>query len=887
MDDSHNSSEDKDSVRESNVNSGKSLVEETTGSSAEKQSRIKEEAPEILQTVSQETMSKFIEPPDFVSDKKSYAQYKRDLQLWTRICGIDKKAQAEIVVYRYEGHPSNIKEKVYTQLDGQLAANEDGMSILINFLDGIYTKDDMADAWDKFSEFSSIQKKNEQSMSDFIAEWENSYHKLKTVKCEYSDVILAFKLLQSSKLNEMETKLVLTGVDYTSGQANKTLLKQVKESLKKFKGRPVVMNDDRRGVQIDDTYVSQLEEVLVARGWKPPGKERRRSRSLSPPQSRSARNTPRSQSQPKTKNPNYKGKKNALGEDRKPMKCHKCKCSHTENCNCPCVYHFAPECPGNKPADVKKKVGFDDKKKDDDLKSVLGLFIDSNVYNNVDKTFLVEEEIDSDDDLVLIAKDSLHDLVLINIDKSSALIDCACPTTVTGKKWMVNFVNSLSDNDKQLVKLKESKRVYKFGGGEKRKSIGVVIFPCHIAGKNVKLQTEVVDAEFPLLLGNTMLKAAKVVLYLSEKKARVMDVIVEMKETNSGHFSINIDAPKSNDENTKDKIPTVETYISSIKTYVNASDKPLQLEDIKKIHHYFGHLPQRKLEDLIRKANKLTKEVQEHIEQVITNCDSCITNQRGKPRPIVALPRASQFNQVVSLDLKHYHEGDYRYIFYLVDLFSRLIVGGLIRDKQPSTVAENILAKWIAPMGRMDTIHSDRGGEFCCDELTKVAEYLGIKSTLTAAYSPQQNGANERNHAICDNMMKKMRSEDPSLTADVALTWALVAKNSLDNISGFSPFQIVFGEQPKLPSVYTAGPPGMEEVVMNKAVADHINALFLAREAYTAGESDRILKAALKQRIYKRGEDVKTGDWIYFNKVLSECVPRMENHSMLLELDGY
>ena len=170
MDDSQNSSEDKDSVRESNVNSGKSLVEETTGSSAEKQSRIKEEAPEILQTVSQETMSKFIEPPDFVSDKKSYAQYKRDLQLWTRICGIDKKAQAEIVVYRYEGHPSNIKEKVYTQLDGQLAANEDGMSILINFLDGIYTKDDMADAWDKFSEFSSIQKKNEQSVSDFIAE---------------------------------------------------------------------------------------------------------------------------------------------------------------------------------------------------------------------------------------------------------------------------------------------------------------------------------------------------------------------------------------------------------------------------------------------------------------------------------------------------------------------------------------------------------------------------------------------------------------------------------------------------------------------------------------------------------------------------------------------
>ncbi len=184
--------------------------------------------------------------------------------------------------------------------------------------------------------------------------------------------------------------------------------------------------------------------------------------------------------------------------------------------------------------------------------------------------------------------------------------------------------------------------------------------------------------------------------------------------------------------------------------------QPLQLDNIKKLHHYFGHLPKRKLEDLIRKSNKLTKEVQKHIEHVITHCRSCITNQREKPRPAVALPRASRFNEIVSLDLKHYHEGNYKYIFYLVDLFSRLIVGGLIRNKKPSVVAENILAKWIAPMGRMNTIHSNRGGEFCCEELTLVAEYLGVKSTFTAAYIPQQNGTNELNHAICDNMIKKM-----------------------------------------------------------------------------------------------------------------------------------
>ena len=49
--------------------------------------------------------------------------------------------------------------------------------------------------------------------------------------------------------------------------------------------------------------------------------------------------------------------------------------------------------------------------------------------------------------------------------------------------------------------------------------------------------------------------------------------------------------------------------------------------------------------------------------------------------------------------------------------------------------------------------------------------------------------------------------------------------------------------------MYTAGPPGFEEVIMEKSVADHINALFLAREAYIQGESDKILKQALAAHI--------------------------------------
>ena len=52
--------------------------------------------------------------------------------------------QAEMVVYRLEGHPSNIKEKIVTQIGDELEDNE-GIKALLEFLATIYDDDDLAD----------------------------------------------------------------------------------------------------------------------------------------------------------------------------------------------------------------------------------------------------------------------------------------------------------------------------------------------------------------------------------------------------------------------------------------------------------------------------------------------------------------------------------------------------------------------------------------------------------------------------------------------------------------------------------------------------------------------------------------------------------------------
>ena len=86
---------------------------------------------------------------------------------------------------------------------------------------------------------------------------------------------------------------MLTGVDFTDATTKKIFQKQITDSLRKFAGRSVistVREDLAVAVKTEATWLSEeVDEVLVAQGWKPPKKSsRRRSRSESPTRSKSS-----------------------------------------------------------------------------------------------------------------------------------------------------------------------------------------------------------------------------------------------------------------------------------------------------------------------------------------------------------------------------------------------------------------------------------------------------------------------------------------------------------------------------------------------------------------------------------------------------------------------
>ena len=149
-----------------------------------------------------------------------------------------------------------------------------------------------------------------------------------------------------------------------------------------------------------------------------------------------------------------------------------------------------------------------------------------------------------------------------------------------------------------------------------------------------------------------------------------------------------IDAPVKGEEfsNLDNLDNTSKSSVELITDFLISTLEELTYQHIEKLHQVFGHVSTKKLEKLIENSNRLSEEVKGYLKDVELKCTSCKLNTKVKPRPKVSLPRASAFNQVVTIDLKHYSDGTNKYILYLVDMFSRLIAGSFIQNKKPSTV---------------------------------------------------------------------------------------------------------------------------------------------------------------------------------------------------------
>eukprot|EP00662_Eupelagonemidae_sp_cell21_P023106 gene23106-24922_t len=292
---------------------------------------------------------------------------------------------------------------------------------------------------------------------------------------------------------------------------------------------------------------------------------------------------------------------------------------------------------------------------------------------------------------------------------------------------------------------------------------------------------------------------------------------------------------------------------------------------VRELHEKTGHVGRDRLIGMVRRA--LGNEAAQKTEEVLrsTRCEVC---ERRKPREHGApvAEREREFNDLLLLDsvLLGQHRGRPVWSVVIVDVATRFVAAGLVRDRTARSAARVFLNEWILRWGKPREAGSDCGGEFCGGAFLEVCEEFGIKKFEFAAYHPDAHGLVERMNRTLQETFMKLNDTFPPATFEDLVTALLTVVNETNNtivIGGFSAAQRVMGRGSHrlFHTLEDSRTSAREPGVMGVTLRVQAEALEALRKVTS---SRRLRKLLTQHRRPDRASPVSyaPGDWVYFRR---------------------
>ena len=731
-----------------------------------------------------------------------YSSWKRKITIWQCGTTLDTTKQAARVIQALEGKALDFA----TRISIEKIKSANGVELVLAELDKHFKKDETQTAFITAENFENYRRTDE-SISEYIEEF--CRRKDLVDECDvfgsgsYKDGILAYRLLKQASLTPTENQLIRATIP-------KLTFENMVNTMKKTLGDLVIMEGSDTNssptvpIKQEPTYLQNEEDTdyeqyseeqqFYGNNFRGRGNFRGSYR----PYNNQYRSNNYQGKRPQSYN-SYNRGTNSVGNKTNsttPQNNTHNPSSKGKACfNCKSIYHLKKDCPD---------IGRDS----------------NNETSYFQKASDKYELIDDDFEAVL----------LVEGTQRRALIDSGCVTSVCGESWLNDYLRT---NQYNVAKITETtdKKSFRFGDGRLQESTRVLTLPIHLCGKDLELKTFVIDGDIPLLMSRNALKEYGASIDFKEDVMVIDGTSQSLTVTDSGHYVIDIDHPLKQED-----------------VVMICNDETDPKKAAIKLHRYFGHPSSKRLIDMVKESN-LNQEIVTCLKDL--ECETCIRFKKERPKPKSSMMMSSEFNELVSMDLKKLSTG--HLMLHMIDKEQETIVGAMFKI-------------WISIFGRSKLVFSDNGGEFVNESFIAMCEDLGVKVKTTAANSPFSNGLCERHNALIAETYDKI-IEDVKCSPEVALAWSTNAKNSYSNSYGFSPYTLVLGKTPHIPGLDDIKlVTELNETTVSKMLADHLNAMYLSRQAYMkAMQSDR-LKRALKDRITFQDEKYFLGDQVYFKR---------------------
>ena len=751
-------------------------------------------------------------------DGTHYTKWKKLVDLWKKATKVDEDKQGPVLILNMSGKAQDIAMNL---ADTSIA------NVLIK-MEEIYG--DSMELVTKYEKFDSFTRSVEQSIKEYIHVFEQQVAELKVLKLEIPDLILGIKLLKGVSLSQNETAMArMKCKEITYAEVKSSLLAMTEDITKTVtKNNSVTVKSEPQDAEF--TFYNhdcqckchctheEHDEIMYNSQHKP--------------------YTPRGYN----------------GMNDKKRRCF----------GCGSLRHWVKNCPEKPQRIVRSKQDYENSNHPQNRKRKI-------YYEVAEASESENEEADasaSKEKSIFFQTDvgnEVEDILLVGQTVNHAVLDCGASQTVCGKEWFQCYVDSLDENELNKISEKPSSMVFKFGVGS-MKAWKQATIPVSICDRDILLSVQIVDTDIPLLLSLKSMKKLGMNLDLPNDNIIISDSSKEQKTyklglSSTGHYITPITKQslilEENNKPASEDVKLPEVYFHNIMDNSNPKDIAL------KLHKRFAHASSNQIRTLLKNAKVDNKDIFNALSDIEKKCEFCMKHKRASPKPSVSIPLAYSFNEMVAMDLKQIQN---EWILHCIDYITRFSAAHVVSNKSPEECIEKFFKIWISIFGPPRKIFSDNGGEFISDKTMAMCEAFNIEPKFTAAESPFSNGLCERHNALIGNMTEKV-IEDTGCNLTVGLMWATHAKNSLINVYGFSPYQLVFGHNPNIPGNFNNKLPALSSASSCQVVADHLNSLHKAREAFLEAEnSDRVRRALVGRVFSGTHQKFCIGDQVYYKK---------------------
>lgn len=137
-------------------------------------------------------------------------------------------------------------------------------------------------------------------------------------------------------------------------------------------------------------------------------------------------------------------------------------------------------------------------------------------------------------------------------------------------------------------------------------------------------------------------------------------------------------------------------------------------------------------------------------------------------------------------------------IYLLRDYFSKWLEAIPLRNQEATIVAHKLVERIISVFGVPLSMHSDQGSNFESEVFQEHCKLLGITKTHMTPLRPQSDGMVERANRTIEKMLTAFVFENQNDWNEYIYLLMLAYRSSEHESTGFSPYQMLFANQPTL-----------------------------------------------------------------------------------------